>query len=117
MDVRRAFQPSAGLGEAPVWPAAALIASAVLYADLPTRFISGVGGASFSVIRWIVPALTLLVVASLGALPVVGRVTRRDVIIGSIALVSAANAASIGLLVHFLINGEYKGGAHVLLLA
>ena len=94
MDVRRAFRPAAGLGESWVWPAAALIASAVLYADLPARFISGPGGGSFQVIRWIVPALTLLVVASLGAMPVTGRITRRHLVTGTIALVSAANVAS-----------------------
>src|SRR3974390_2877734 len=103
MDVRRVLRPSAGLGETPVWPAAALIASAVLYADLPTRFISGPGGGSFAVIRWIVPALTLLAVASLGLMPVYGRIPRRHLITGTIALVSAANVASIVLLIHELL--------------
>jgi len=119
VDVRRAIRPVAGLGESPVFPAAALIASAGLYADLPTRFISGAGGGSFQVIRWIVPALTLLVVASLGLMPVRGMFTRRRLVIGTIAIVSAANIASIVLLIHFLVNGAIKGPghAHELLLA
>src|SRR4051812_3935124 len=100
MDVGRLFRPSAALGEPPIWPAAALIASAGLYADLPARFITGAGGGGFPVIRWIVPALTLLVVASLRWIPVYGSITRRHLIIGTIALVSAANAFSIFLLIH-----------------
>ena len=114
MDVRRVFRPAAGLGEPPIWPAAALITSAVLYADLPTRFISGVGGGSFGVIRWIVPALTLLVVASLGAMPAVGRITRRHLITGTIALVSAANVASIVLLIHLLLRGAHANASELL---
>jgi uncharacterized membrane protein len=117
MDVGRVFRPAAGLGEPPIWPAAALIASAVLYADLPARFISGAGGGSFQVIRWIIPALTLLVVASLGVMPVRGMFTRRRLVIGTIAIVSAANIASIVLLIHFLINGAKTANAHELLLA
>jgi uncharacterized membrane protein len=117
VDVRRAIRPVAGLGESPVFPAAALIASAGLYADLPTRFISGPGSGSFAVIRWIVPALTLLVVASLGVMPVRGTFTRRRLVIGTIAIVSAANIASIVLLIHFLINGAATANAHELLLA
>lgn len=116
MDLRGAFRPAAGLGEPVIWPAAALIGSAALYADLPTRFIAGTGGGSFQVIRWIVPALTLLVVASLGAMPVRGRITRRHLVIGTIALVSAANIASIVLLIHLLLNGE-RANAHELVLA
>jgi len=117
VDVRRAIRPVGELGESPVLPAAALIASAILYADLPTRFISGPGGGSFQVIRWIIPALTLLVVASLGAVPVYGSFTRRRLVIGTIALVSAANIASIILLIHFLINGPRVANGHELLLA
>ena len=29
------------LGESPIWPTAAIVASAILYADLPVRFIAG----------------------------------------------------------------------------
>ena len=114
MDVRRAFRPSAGLGEPPFWPAAALVASGVLYADLPTRFITGPGGGSFGVIRWIVPALTLLVVAALSVMPARGRITRRHLITGTIAIVSAANVASIVLLIHLLLRGAHANASELL---
>ena len=118
MDVRRAIPPAAALGESPLWPATALLAAAGLYADLPTRFIYGTGGGSaFQVIRWIVPALTILVLASLAAIPTGGRITRRRLVLGTVAIVSAANAASIVLLIHFLLNGAYSGRGHELLLA
>ena len=117
MDVRRAIPPAAALGESPLWPAAALLAAAGLYANLPTDFIYGSGGGgAFQVFRWIVPALTVLVLASLAAIPTRGWVTRRRLIIGTIAFVSAANAVSIILLVHLLINGAGVN-AHDLLTA
>jgi uncharacterized membrane protein len=105
VDVRRAIPPAAELGESPLWPAAALAAAAGLYADLPSRFIAGTGAGAFGVVRWIVPALTLLVLASLAAIRPRGRLTRRYLAIGTIGIVSAANAVSIGLLIHLLING------------
>jgi hypothetical protein len=115
VDVRRAIPPAAALGESPLWPAAALLAAAGLYADLPTGFIYGAGGGgAFGVIRWIVPALTILVLASLAAIPARGRFTRRRLIIGTIAFVSAANAVSIILLVHLLINGAHANGHDLL---
>ena len=40
-DVRRALAPTDELGESPLWPAAALVAAAGLYADLPSQFIAG----------------------------------------------------------------------------
>ena len=111
------LRPAAGLGESPLLPAAALIASAVLYADLPTRFISGAGGGSFQVIRWVVPALTLLALASLAAIPTHGLITRRHLAIGTLAVVSAANIASIVLLIHLLLSGAYVSHASELLRA
>ena len=105
MDVRRTLPPAAELGESPLWPAAAIVGAAGLYADLPSKFILGSHAGTFGVIRWVVPALTLLVLASLAAIRPRGPLTRRRLAIGTIGIVSAANALSIGLLVHLLING------------
>ena len=116
---RRLFAESVGvIGESPLWPAAAIIASAVLYADLPTRFIAGPSAGAFSVVRWVIPALTVLVLAALVASVPEGRLvqllgwhghmlrlTRRWLSLGVIAIVSAANTASIVLLIHLLVNG------------
>ncbi len=115
------------LGEPPLWPTAAIVAAAVLYADLPTRFIAGTSAGAFSAIRWIVPGLTFLVLlALLVSLP--GRllsrslgwhgyrlqVTRRWLSLAMIAVVSAANTASIVLLVHLLINGAHANAPTLL---
>jgi hypothetical protein len=105
VDVRRAIPPAEELGESPLWPAAAIVAAAVLYADLPSRFIAGSSAGAFGVARWVVPSLTLLVLASLAAIRPRGRLTRRRLAIGTIGIVSVANAISIGLLIHLLING------------
>jgi uncharacterized membrane protein len=118
VDVRHALAPSDELGESPLWPAAAILAAAGLYADLPSRFIVGPGGGAFGVVRWVVPALTVLLLITLGVLRPSGRIARaldwpaetlqansRRLSIAVIALVSAANAASIVLLIHLLVNG------------
>ncbi len=125
----RLRQAESSLGESPFWPTAAILASAALYADLPSRFIAGPSAGAFSATRWIVPALTLLFLAALllsvpegrlmkamGFLPQQVKVTRRYLSLGAIAVVSAANAASIILLVHLLINGA-QANAPVLLRA
>ncbi len=105
MDVGRVVPPANELGESPLWPAAALLAAAGLYADLPSRFIAGAGGSAFQASRWVVPVLTVLVLASLAAIRPRWKVTRRHLVIGTIAIVSLANAASIILLIHFVLNG------------
>jgi len=61
-----------------------------------------------------VPALTLLVLASLAGIRPRGRLTRRRLVLGTIGMVSAANAASIILLVHLLINGASANAATLL---
>jgi uncharacterized membrane protein len=115
------------LGESPWWPGAALLGSAALYADLPSRFIVGSSAGVFAVVRWLVPGLTVLVVAALLASVPSGRLmrrlgwhgrrlllTRRLLALGTIGLVSAANAASIVLLVHLLVNGAHAQAASLL---
>jgi uncharacterized membrane protein len=110
VDVRRAIPP----GESPFWPAAAIVAAAGLYADLPSRFLLGSSAGAFEVVRWVVPGLTLLVLASLAAIRPRGRLTRRRLAIGTIGIVSVANAVSIGLLIHLLINGAEANASPLL---
>jgi uncharacterized membrane protein len=115
------------LGESPLWPTAAIVTSAVLYADLPQRFISGSSAAAFSLVRWGVPGLTILLLAALLASVPTGRlvqslgwhgrrlhVTRRWLGLAMIAVLSAANAASIILLVHLLVNGAHANAPPLL---
>jgi len=115
------------LGESPLWPTAAIVTSAVLYADLPVRFIAGTSAGAFGVVRWVVPALTALLLLALVATVPGGRmmgalgwhghqlhVTRRWLALSLIAIVSAANAASIILLVHLLVNGAHANAPTLL---
>jgi uncharacterized membrane protein len=124
---RRLLSASGTLGEPPLWPAAAIVAAAALYADLPGRFIAGRSAGAFADIRWIVPALTLLVIAALLVTVPEGRLahrlgwhrhqvhlTRRVLALSSIAFVSAANAVSIILLVHLLVNGAHANAPPLL---
>jgi hypothetical protein len=118
LDVRRVLAPADDLGESPLLPAAALFTAAALYGDLPGRFIAGPNSGAFSTLRWIVPALTLLVLltfiairprgplaCALGWRPHALHLTRRRLALTTIAFVSAANCASIVLLIHLLVNG------------
>ncbi|HEX5246169.1 MAG TPA: hypothetical protein VFW41_03470 [Gaiellaceae bacterium] len=118
---------STSLGESPLWPTVAIVAAAGLYADLPSRFIAGTSAGAFSAVRWIVPALTVILLAALlasvpegplmralGWLPQQVRVTRRWLTVTMIAIVSAANSASIYLLVHLLINGAHANAPTLL---
>jgi len=103
----------ASIGESPVWPTAAILGAAALYADLPGRFIAGTSAGAFAAARWVVPALTVVLLAALlGTLPMERtlrvHVTRRYLSLGAIAVVSAANSASIILLVHLLLNGAQQ---------
>ncbi|MHB8468656.1 MAG: hypothetical protein ACYDCH_02710 [Gaiellaceae bacterium] len=118
---------TAVLGESPFWPLAAIVTSAALYADMPSRFIAGSNSGALGVVRWVVPALTIvLLVALLASVPdgVVARAfgmathrvhfTRRVLSLTSIGVVSAANAASIILLVHLLVNGAHANAPPLL---
>jgi uncharacterized membrane protein len=115
------------LGEPTFWPSAAIVTAAVLYADLPTRFIVGAHAGAFSVVRWLVPALTAVVLAALlltvpenRLIESVGwgtrrvHLTRRWLSLSLIAVVSAANSASIILLVHLLVNGAHANAPTLL---
>jgi hypothetical protein len=117
---RLIIEGTPSLGESPLWPSAAIVASAILYADLPPRFIAGSSAGAFSVVRWVIPSLTGLVLVALLASAPEGRLvrslgwrehrlhlTRRWLALSMIAIVSAANAASIILLVHLLVNGAH----------
>ena len=110
----------ADLGESPIWPTAAILTAAALYATLPGRFIAGPSAGIFGSVRWIVPVLTVLLLAVLLASVPEGKLARaldlrtgrlhvgRHVLsLGVISLLSLANAAAIYLLVHSLINGAH----------
>lgn len=116
----RSWLSAREIGESPFWPTAAIVAAAGLYADLPSRFIAGSSAGAFSVVRWVVPGLTVVLLAALiVTLPdsrfveafdvasVRQRVTRRWLSLAMIAIVSAANATSIFWLVHLLVNGAH----------
>jgi len=117
-DLRPELVPESELGESPLWPAAAILSSAGLYVTLPSKFIVGKQAAFFGDIRWAVAGLTLvLLFALLLALPKGPleqmmdrgpqrlRVGRRVLVLTITALLSIANAASIYVLVHVLVNG------------
>lgn len=110
--------PRTEIGESPLWPTAAILSAAGLYATLPSRFIAGPSSGAFAVARWLVSALTVLLLLvlllSIPDSPLMRRldvtahwlhVGRRVASIATIAIVTAANCASIVLLVHLLING------------
>ncbi|HWX08716.1 MAG TPA: hypothetical protein VNY33_01965 [Gaiellaceae bacterium] len=116
---RAALVPSSELGESPLWPAAAILTAAGLYVTLPRKFILGKSSSGFfGDVRWVVAALTVVLLAALlvsvphGAVArTLGwgahrlRVGRRYVTLGIIVVLSVANAASIYLVVHVLVNG------------
>jgi len=115
------------LGESPFWPVAAVVTSATLYVTLPSRFIAGPNAGAFGIVRWVVPALTALLLAALvvtlpggGVMTSVDRagerlrVTRRWLTLALIAILSAANGASILLLVHLLLNGCHANASPLL---
>jgi hypothetical protein len=117
---RRLLLPTGENGEPALLPVAAILGAAALYATLPTRFIAGPSAGLFSVVRWIVPGLTVLLLLGLLASFPEGRLVRklnletaavhlgrRVVVLAVTALISAANGASILLLVHLLINGAH----------
>ena len=117
--IRASFVPDSELGESPLWPTAAVVSAALLYVTLPERFILGRGAQGFfGDIRWIVLGMTTILLAallltfphglvqrSLGVGTHRLRVGRRVLSLTIIGILTAANSASIYLLVHVLING------------
>jgi Protein of unknown function (DUF1345) len=108
------------IGESRLFPIAAVLGSAALYATLPSRFVAGQSAGAFSVARWFVPAVTVaLLVALVATIPerriaralgIVGtrvHIGRRALALSIIAIVTAANGAAIILLVHLLVNGAH----------
>ena len=120
LQARQLVVSSEELGESPLLPALAILSSAALYATLPSRFIAGPSSGVFSLARWIVPGLTVLLlvalvvsvpqgrlVRSMGLRTTNVRIGRRVAALGVTAIVSAANAAAIVLLVHLLVSGAH----------
>jgi hypothetical protein len=118
--MRKVVLSGAELGESPLLPTLALLSAALLYATLPSRFVVGPSAGFFAVARWVVPALTaILLLALIATVPqgrigqAVGARTRRLRIGRRVAgltvtgVVSAANAAAIIVLVHLLVNGAH----------
>jgi uncharacterized membrane protein len=112
--------PEAELGESRLLPALAVFTAAALYATLPEKFVTG-SAAYVGVIRWVVPALAIVLVAPLVLTAprrrVVFSIPRRTAAIGLIAVLSAANAASIVLLVHLILKGGRIDGRQLVLAA
>jgi uncharacterized membrane protein len=117
-EYRPELVPESELGESALWPAAAILSAAALYVTLPSKFIVGKQANVIGDIRWVVAGLTLVLLAALLlALPrgpierimdieaMRLRVGRRILVLTITALLSAANAASIYVLVHVLVNG------------
>jgi uncharacterized membrane protein len=101
------------LGESSLLPAAAVVTAAALYGTLPSRFISGSSG-FVTVLRFAVPIFAVALIVPL-ALTAPGRrithsVRRRTAALAVIAVISAANTASIVLLVHLIVNGHRVNG-------
>jgi hypothetical protein len=118
--VRQVLVSGEELGESPLLPTLAILASAALYATLPGRFVVGPSAGVFAAARWVVPALTVILLAALIATVPQGRlaraigvqaahlrVGRRVAALTVTGIVSAANGAAILLLVHLLVNGAH----------
>ena len=118
--VRQVILSGEELGESTLLPTLAILASAALYATLPGRFVVGPSSGVFAAARWVVPALTVVLLLALIATVPQGRfaraigvqaahlrVGRRIAALTLTAIISAANAAAILLLVHLLVNGAH----------
>jgi uncharacterized membrane protein len=98
----------------PFWEAQlAILVAAVLYAALPSRLTVGP--------RWLLPSLEGVLLLGLAISTPYRHHTqspvRRRMSIGLIAVVTAANFAAEGLLVHYLLKGGGSGGRSLVLSA
>jgi hypothetical protein len=108
----------------PWLPAAASLVAAVLYARLPDQFIFGHQATFGTVLRWLVPGLVVLLLASLILIHreelrihhTIRTLLRRRMAIVLIAVVNLANMTSVVLLVRFIIRGG-KASGHSLVLS
>ena len=109
-----ALVPESELGESRIWPVLAVVTAAGLYATLPSRFVAGSSSGFLGAVRYVVPALALALLAPLALTAprrrLVYSVPRRTAALALIAIISAANGASIVLLVHAIVNGRHING-------
>ena len=111
--------PEEELGEARWLPALAVVTAAALYATLPGRYVAG-STLLVNTIRWFVVGVTVALIVPLALTAptrrLVHSVPRRTAAIALIAVISAANGASIVVLVHLLVTG-HKVNGHELIIA
>jgi hypothetical protein len=107
------------LGESSLIPAAAAIVAAALYATLPAKYVSGSSGV-LDTLRWVVSGLTVVLIVPLALTAPQRHIghspRRRTIAMFVVGIITAANTASIVLLVHFIVNGRAVNG-HELILA
>jgi hypothetical protein len=107
------------IGESRIPPVLAVLTAASLYATMPGRFIAG-STTWITIGRIVVPLLAVSLLWPLAlTLPRPRRVPgaslpRRTAAIVLIAVITAANAASIVLLVHLLVVGHHINGRDLL---
>jgi hypothetical protein len=108
--VRRGIRAVDDLGrDDPLWPGQlATLAALLLYLSLPAALTIGPG--------WPLPAAESAVLAALVVAARSGRQARRrrSVAIGLVLVAALANLISLGLLVHYLIEGGQARGADLL---
>jgi len=116
--------PADGRGGVPTseprWPAAlAVLVAIALYVSLPGKFISASFGSN--IIRFVVPGLELALLIPLAVTTPHRHVSesgkRRKVAVALTAIVSIANIAALGLLVHYLLFAGAAVQSRQLLLA
>lgn len=102
------------------WPVlAAVLAAGGLYLSLPTQFTDG-PGQFIGQLRWFVTGAEVLLLGSVAAAILRrGRFTRssRRGIIGCTAVISVANAISLGWLVHAIYTGGHLRGRDLIVSA